>query len=145
MRGVKNRVGIDLGQRGLGNRPLGKRPSRDVLGGSCPPATAMIKLASNNGRICMHTELFDNLVLLRPYRPDDLDPMFDAAVESVAEVGRWLPWCHEEYTPLETAAWIDSRLEAWQSGTEYSFAITERATGRFVGGCGLNQFDHDRQ
>ena len=93
----------------------------------------------------MQTQLSDNLVLLRPYQPGDVDLLFDAAVESVAEVGRWVPWCHEEYSPLESAAWIDSREAAWQSGEEYSFAIIARATGRFVGGCGLNQFDLQRQ
>ena len=93
----------------------------------------------------MPTELADDLVLLRPYCTDDLDPMFDAALESVAEVGRWLPWCHPDYTPLETAAWIDSRPAAWESGAEYSLAIVERAGGEFVGGCGLNQFDYERR
>lgn len=92
----------------------------------------------------MQTELSDSLILLRQYRSEDLDGMFDAARESVAEVGRWLPWCHRDYTPLETAAWIDSRVNAWNTGQEYSFAIIEKDTGRFVGGCGLNQFDLER-
>jgi RimJ/RimL family protein N-acetyltransferase len=91
------------------------------------------------------TELADDLVLLRPYQGDDLDPMFEAARESIAEVGRWLPWCHQDYSPVETAAWIDSRPNAWETGLEYSFAIVARETGRFVGGCGLNQFDYDRR
>jgi RimJ/RimL family protein N-acetyltransferase len=33
-----------------------------------------------------------------------------------------------------------SRPEKWANREELSFAITDAATGRFLGGCGLNQF-----
>jgi RimJ/RimL family protein N-acetyltransferase len=94
---------------------------------------------------CMDVVLACDRVLLRPYRFDDIDELYSAARESIAEVGRWLPWCHYGYTREESSAWIESRPQAWRDGVEYSFAIIERASGRFVGGCGLNQFDYDRQ
>lgn len=90
-------------------------------------------------------ELADDDVLLRPYRTADIEALYAAARESIEEVGRWLPWCHQHYTREESAAWVESRLKAWQDGSEYSFAITDRSSGRFMGGCGLNQFDYDRR
>jgi RimJ/RimL family protein N-acetyltransferase len=93
----------------------------------------------------MEVEMADQRVLLRPYRLDDIDELYVAARESIGEVGQWLPWCHENYTREESSAWVESRLQAWRDGVEYSYAITDRETGRFVGGCGLNQFDYDRQ
>jgi len=40
-------------------------------------------------------ELASGRVLLRAYRSDDVPHLFEAARESIAEVGMWLPWCHE--------------------------------------------------
>lgn len=93
----------------------------------------------------MDVVLRDNRVLLRPYEFGDIDELYTAARESIEEVGRWLPWCHYDYTREESSAWVESRPQAWRDGVEYSFAITDRASGRFVGGCGLNQFDYERQ
>ncbi len=53
-----------------------------------------------------------------------------------------MPWCHSEYSPEESKTWIESRAEAWEEGTEYDFAITDSGNGFFLGGCGLNRFDH---
>ena len=90
-------------------------------------------------------ELSDDRVMLRPYQLDDIDELYAAARESIDEVGRWLPWCHYAYTREESSAWVESRPQAWRDGVEFSFAIIDRATGRFVGGSGLNQFDYERQ
>ena len=93
----------------------------------------------------MDVKLGDNRLLLRPFRLQDADELFVAARESIAEVGHWLPWCHENYTREESSTWIEARAQAWRDGVEYSFAVIDSVGGRFVGGCGLNQFDYDRQ
>jgi ribosomal-protein-serine acetyltransferase len=93
----------------------------------------------------MDVILQDGHVRLRPYLADDVEELYQAARESIAEVGQWLPWCYENYTRDESVNWIESRPQAWRDGVEYSFAIIDVASGRFVGGCGLNQFDYDRQ
>jgi len=85
-------------------------------------------------------ELSDGRVLVRPYRPSDVDAHWQAATESIAEVSRWLPWCHPGYAREESEAWVTSRPAAWTNHEELSFAITDAATGRYLGGCGLNQF-----
>jgi ribosomal-protein-serine acetyltransferase len=93
----------------------------------------------------MDVELRDDRVLLRPYQHEDIDELYRAARESIQEVGQWLPWCHNDYTREESTAWVESRPQAWREGGEYSFAIIDSVSGLLVGGCGLNQFDYDRQ
>ena len=85
-------------------------------------------------------ERTDGVVLLRPFRPEDAGPLWEAANESIAEVFAWLPWCHPGYSREQAEAWVAARPVAWANREELSFAITDAATGRFLGGCGLNSF-----
>lgn len=77
---------------------------------------------------------------IRPYRATDVDPIYEAARESVAEIGPWMPWCHGGYSRDDTIAWVEGRPVAWESETEFSFVI-EGEGGRLLGCCGLNRFD----
>ena len=45
----------------------------------------------------MKAEFIEGPILIRPYRADDIEPLFTAARESVNELSRWLPWCHADY------------------------------------------------
>jgi RimJ/RimL family protein N-acetyltransferase len=81
-------------------------------------------------------------VLIRCYRREDVLPLFEAAAESVSEIHPWLPWCHPGYAREESEAWVQRCGSAWREGTEYEFAIVQRS-GRFLGGCGLNQIKGD--
>ncbi len=87
-------------------------------------------------------ELTDGLVLLRSYRIGDVDHLYQAVRESIAELSLWMPWCHADYSIEESRAWIESRDEAWEKETDYDFVITDAKDGFFLGGCGLNRFDH---
>ena len=90
----------------------------------------------------MKAQLIEGPYLIRPYRPGDIDDVYEAVRESIAEVSPWLPWCHPDYNREETAAFILSREGAWQNPTEYSFGVFEKVSGHFLGGVGLNQFNH---
>lgn len=83
-------------------------------------------------------ELIDGDILVRPLRPDDVRPLYEAARESIPEVSPWLPWCHENYAIEETEAFIASRARAGADDEWYSFGIFDRQSGRFLGGVGLN-------
>src|SRR5438309_1190355 len=43
-------------------------------------------------------------IVIRPYQIGDAPLLFEAATESVAEVYRWLPWCHPGYSIGESEA-----------------------------------------
>jgi len=78
---------------------------------------------------------------IRRWQPEDAAPFWEAAVESVAEVSRWMPWCHPGYALDEAQAWMTATDEGWRSGEMYDFCIHERQTGWLVGGIGLNRID----
>ena len=77
---------------------------------------------------------------IRVYEPGDAQALWEAARESVGEVGQWLDWCHPQYSMAEADEWIRSRAPLVAEGLEYSFAIVG-TDGRFLGGCGLNQIN----
>jgi len=82
---------------------------------------------------------FTNGVLtLRPYQVTDVEPCFNAIRESINELLPWMWWCHSTYSIKDTQIWIESRPDAWENATEYSFAIIDSKDGSFLGGCGLS-------
>lgn len=83
-------------------------------------------------------------VRIRRYAPAHAVPLNEAALESVAEVGPWLPWCHRGHTLDEAESYIRQQRERFERGEEYSFAI-ESEDGRLLGGCGLNELDQSNR
>ena len=79
---------------------------------------------------------------MRPYRDEDAPLLFAAAVESAETVGRWMPWCHAQYAPEDSAVWVKKSQTSWHTGEEYSFALFDHV-GKYVGGVGLNHFNRD--
>ncbi|HYM80895.1 MAG TPA: GNAT family protein [Candidatus Limnocylindria bacterium] len=86
-------------------------------------------------------ELRKGAILVRPFRSGDVEPMLEAARESIAEVQPWLPWCHPDYARADAERWVLSRPDAWARWEELSFIIADADSGRFLGGCGLNQIN----
>jgi len=82
-------------------------------------------------------ELTDGEIVARPYRPDDIPAVYEAARESIPELSRWMPWCHANYAIEETTAFILSRPDGWARDAEYGFGVFRR-DGRFLGGVGMN-------
>jgi ribosomal-protein-serine acetyltransferase len=79
-------------------------------------------------------------VRIRRYRVDDAATVLQAAHESIAELEPWMPWCHPNYSMDESQAWLETQATAFEQGTAFEFAIVS-ASGRYLGGCGLNQID----
>lgn len=85
--------------------------------------------------------LADGHLLLRPYTLGDVDAMYEAASESVGEIYPWMEWCHPGYARDESAVWVVHAVEAFAAAREFNFGIWDAAGTRFLGGCGLNQFN----
>jgi RimJ/RimL family protein N-acetyltransferase len=83
-------------------------------------------------------ELSDGQIMIRPFRPEDIEAEYKAVCESIPEVSLWMSWCHPGYRIEETTAFIMSREEAWKNDTDYGFGVFEVGTGKFLGGTGLN-------
>lgn len=84
-------------------------------------------------------------VVLRPWQPADAPGLFAAATESVESVGRWLPWCHPDYTLADSTAWVALASEGWGRGELFAFALAHQDTGDIVGGMGLNQLNREHR
>jgi RimJ/RimL family protein N-acetyltransferase len=84
--------------------------------------------------------LSNDALLLRAFRVDDAEAICQAVLESKDELAPWISWYHDQYSISDTLEFLKGRAKARQDG-EYGFAITERATGRFLGATGINQID----
>jgi ribosomal-protein-serine acetyltransferase len=86
----------------------------------------------------MQTSFSTGGIGIRRYREEDVDAMFEAARESVRELSAWMPWCSENYSRADCEAFVATRAANWEAGEHYSFVIYDTASGRFLGGVGLN-------
>jgi RimJ/RimL family protein N-acetyltransferase len=76
---------------------------------------------------------------LRLYEPADAEDLYAAIHESMAEVSRWMAWCHPGYTLADARDWIAAQAALTANGLAYQFAV--RSHGRYAGGCGINQIN----
>ncbi|NTV47718.1 MAG: GNAT family N-acetyltransferase, partial [Chlorobiales bacterium] len=75
------------------------------------------------------------------YQTSDIDALYEAVMESRAELTVWLPWCHEQYGREDSIEWVRTRPVAWKWKEEFSFVIADAKTNRFLGASGINQFN----
>jgi ribosomal-protein-serine acetyltransferase len=90
-------------------------------------------------------EFTDGHIILRPYTLEDVDALYEAAIESVETVYPWLPWCRPDYRREESEEWIKAQIENWDKLVDNSFAIFDNEGKRYLGGCGLNEIRPDRR
>ncbi|MHB8842787.1 MAG: GNAT family N-acetyltransferase [Candidatus Aquicultor sp.] len=87
----------------------------------------------------------DGSLIVRPCRPTDAEPVYEAVCESIRELSPWMPWCHRGYSIEDSRTWLGSRPDTWQRGMEYDFLIADRSDGRPLGICGLNNLDRENR
>lgn len=81
-------------------------------------------------------------VSLEPLAAHHAKQKVSAALESVAEVSPWMPWCSERYCRADADTWIEEQALARREGTAYEFAVLD-AAGAYVGGAGINCIRQD--
>ena len=79
--------------------------------------------------------------IVRRFAASDADSFFDAVRDSIDELAYWLPWCKPDYSIREARAWMEFASEAWESGREYPLGVFEAASGKVVGGTGVNHIN----
>ena len=84
----------------------------------------------------VNDRLESDLVILQKYTLEDTAGLFAAISESIDRVSPWLPWCHPNYSIVETEAWLKTRPQLWDEGKQFGFTIRDREDN-IVGGCGL--------
>ncbi len=87
----------------------------------------------------MRTELSDGTITIRAYEPGIELAVFEAARESVPEVGPWMRTWRGGATYAIAARHVAESIQAWHTGTWYDFAITRIDSAAFLGRVGLDQ------
>jgi RimJ/RimL family protein N-acetyltransferase len=88
----------------------------------------------------MKDVLTDGRFTVRPPSPGDEALHFEAVIESMPEVSKWLEWCHEGYVLEESRSWVERVIAGREAGEMHEFFVFD-GEDRFVGGCGLNKID----
>lgn len=89
------------------------------------------------------TSLLASGLCIRPLRLADADAFADAALESAATVGRWLPWCHAGYTLAEAGQWLQACERNLAAGAAYSMGIFSEDGELLLGGIGINGINRE--
>ncbi len=89
----------------------------------------------------MFDELRDERVVVRPYRFDDAQHLFDAIAESRNYIRPWLPFANEHQNIEETRDFINQQIARWIMRDDFTLSIWEITTSRFIGGTGLHPRD----
>jgi RimJ/RimL family protein N-acetyltransferase len=80
--------------------------------------------------------------LIRPLVPDDRDSVYAAVRESIDTVGRWMSWCHPDYSMREVDQWIATCERNWNVDcADREFGIFDEEGGEVLGGVGINQIN----
>jgi ribosomal-protein-serine acetyltransferase len=83
---------------------------------------------SNGGRIA-----------LLPVQPAQAKGIFEAAVESRAQLENWMEWLHADYSLRDSEQYTDKCRKAWEADAEFGFVIVENTTFQILGGCGIRR------
>ena len=86
------------------------------------------------------TVLTEGVIWLRSPGMDEAEAIYEAIVETGAELEQWMTWYHADYLLGETESWLRSLPNAWTQRTNFGFTIYS-AEGRVLGGCGLNHIN----
>jgi RimJ/RimL family protein N-acetyltransferase len=89
-------------------------------------------------RIIPYTTLSDDLVTLRPFQFDDASALFEAVGESLPDLKPWMAWAHDGYSQTDATTYITMARAQWGEASMFSFAVTEKASGAFLGACSLS-------
>ena len=77
-------------------------------------------------------------ILIREHREEDAEACYFAVRESMHELGRWMPWCHSDYSREDAKDWVSGAAARFMEGSAFEFVISNNS-GHYLGACGLNQ------
>lgn len=84
--------------------------------------------------------LTDGVVLLRQWRPEDVDAVFLACQDPAIQHYTQVP---VPYLPEHAVGFVDSAPGQWADGTGAQFAVTDPTSGQLLGCMGLMEADHE--
>ena len=100
-------------------------------------------MTNGNDTSCASLALTDGVVTIRPWRADDAGAIFEAIMESRAELQQWLPAAGGVTDIDEVRSYIAMTIDLRESGAAYDFVITDARSGDVLGGCGFTQINRN--
>jgi ribosomal-protein-serine acetyltransferase len=91
----------------------------------------------------MRSELTDGTIAIRAYVPGIEWAVLEAAEESLAEIGPTMRTWRDGASWDKAARHVAESIQAWQTGDWYDFAITNAASGAFLGRVGIDRISQD--
>lgn len=107
------------------------------LTGAAPGKPAFLTL------LPMFDELRDERIVVRPYREEDAQALYEAIEESRDHLRPWLPFADEHRSVAEAHDWINQQRAKWILRETLGLAVFDASSGRFLGGLGLHPRNWD--
>ena len=76
-------------------------------------------------------------IALVPVEASQTKGLYEAIVESRAELSPWMEWLHPGYSIAETDQWVSHCRKAWETDSSFGFTIVENSSGQILGGCSI--------
>jgi RimJ/RimL family protein N-acetyltransferase len=76
-------------------------------------------------------------IALVPVEANQTKGLYEATIESRAELAPWMEWMHGEYCIADTERWIVHSWKAWETDSAFGFTIVENRTGQILGSCSI--------
>ncbi len=86
----------------------------------------------------LSTHVTDDIVILRPFRLEDVAQLYEAVRESLINLKPWMSWAHDAYAPQDADDFIRITRARWEEKTLYAFAIVDTKNNELLGGCSLS-------
>ncbi|MGP1665848.1 MAG: hypothetical protein ACTS5I_08080, partial [Rhodanobacter sp.] len=64
---------------------------------------------------------------LRPWLDDDAAELHRVVAQAGDRIGRWLPWCHADYSTADAMAWVRHCQAGWATGEHFFFRVGNAA------------------
>jgi len=86
--------------------------------------------------------LCDHEITLRPFEAQDVEMLYEATIESLADLCGWMNWCRQDYSLDHCRQFLAQSAAEWESGEAYNFAIVDSSNQSLCGSIGLNRIDY---
>ena len=82
----------------------------------------------------------ENGIGIRPYRQEDGEPMYEAVMESLTNLNRFLA-CFKNTNRQEVQNLVNACVDVWRKGEQFYFVIFDVATNHVLGSVSIERID----
>src|SRR3954464_13421455 len=69
--------------------------------------------AASMGTRLADPTLQNEIVVCRPFKVEDVAPVYEAVRESLTQLSKWMIWCHHGYSIEDTLGFISKSAQEW--------------------------------